>query len=436
VVRLPAKITGVDRESPAERAGVRAGDRLVSVAGHAVRDVLDLQFYSYEDELDIVVERDGEKIKLHVEKEEGEGLGLDFETYLIDRPRSCANKCIFCFIDQMPSGMRKTLYFKDDDARLSFLQGNYITLTNLGEADIKRIIRMRISPINVSVHTTNPELRVKMLGNPRAGKALGHLKTLADAGLIINGQIVVCPGYNDGEELRRTLADLEKLHPAMASVSVVPVGITKYRDGLCSIKPVEKFDALAIIDMVDGMGDRCVERYGTRIFYCSDELYLTAGLPFPPVRHYEDFPQIELGVCMAPLFEQEFLDAIETVPPDAAAKPFAVATGKLFYPILRKLIDLLNRKCNNIHGYAYAVENRFFGEKITVAGLVTGGDLIGQLKDKDLPERLFIPSTMLRSGETVFLDDVTCEDVERELGVRVVAVENDGRALIEKILKG
>jgi putative radical SAM enzyme (TIGR03279 family) len=342
----------------------------------------------------------------------------------------------------MPPSMRESLYFKDDDARLSFLRGNYITLTNLTEADIQRIIGMRISPINISIHTTNPELRVMMLRNPRAGKALEHMKAFADAGLILNGQIVVCPGYNDGDELRRTLSDLKKLYPSMHSVSVVPVGLTKYREGLCELKPVGKEEALEIIETVDKLGNECVRRRGTRIFYCADELYLTAGSPLPPVEYYEDFPQIENGVGMAALFEREFRDGLEELPADATVEPFAIATGELFYPILCKLIDLLKQRCNNIHGRVYAVENRFFGERITVAGLVTGRDLTDRLKEelKDgpegggLPGRLFIPSTMLRAGETVFLDDLTCRDVERELGVRVIAVENDGRALLKKIL--
>lgn len=431
---MPAKIVGVDLRSPAEKAGVIAGDLLVSIEGHVIKDVFDLQFYAYEADLEIVVERDGQQLALHAKKDEGQGLGLDFETYLIDKPRYCANKCVFCFIDQMPPGMRETLYFKDDDARLSFLQGNYITLTNLTEADIARIISMRISPINISVHTTNPELRVKMLGNPRAGKSLAHLKTLADAGLVLNGQIVLCPGYNDGDELRRTLNDLASFYPSMGSVSVVPVGITRYRDNLPVLRPVEKEDAISIIDIVDQLGDRCAEKHGTRIFYCSDELYLTAEKPFPPIDYYEDFPQIENGVGMAALFEQEFMEKLGEVSESAFAEPFAIATGRLFFPILCKLIDLLKQKCHNIYGNVYAVENTFFGEKITVAGLVTGGDLIRSLKEKDLPGRLFIPSSMLRSGEDVFLDDTKLSDVRRELGTEVFPVGNDGRALLEQIL--
>jgi len=430
-----ARIIRVDKAGPADRAGVRTGDELVSVAGHAVRDVLDLQFYSYEEEFDIVVKRDGRNITLHIEKEEGEGLGIDFETYLMDSPRRCSNRCIFCFIDQMPPGMRETLYFKDDDARLSFLQGNYITLTNLTRKDADRIIRMRISPINISVHTTNPDLRVRMLGNRNAGKSLEYLKEFADAGLILNGQIVLCPGYNDGEELRRTLDDLQGLYPAMSSVSVVPVGITRYRQGLTPLRPLTKEEALSVIGLVDEIGDRCKKVLGTRLFYCADELYLKAGIPLPDVEYYEDFPQIENGVGMAALFEEEFCLALEEAGKIESVEPFAIATGALFAPIMSKLIDLLRSKCNNMDGTVYAINNRFFGEEITVSGLVTGGDLIGQLRCEKLPSRLLIPGNMLRAGETVFLDDITVEDVERALGVKVIPVANDGAALVDVILK-
>lgn len=430
-----ARIIGVDKAGPADRAGVRVGDQLISVAGHAVRDVLDLQFYSYDEEFDIVIKRDGELHTMHVEKEVGEGLGIDFETYLMDNPRRCSNRCIFCFIDQMPPGMRDTLYFKDDDARLSFLQGNYITLTNLTRSDVDRIIKMRISPINISIHTTNPELRVRMLGNRNAGKALKYLKEFADAGLILNGQIVLCPGYNDGEELQRTLSDLQALYPAMVSVSVVPVGISKYREGLTALRPVNKEDALSVINQVDEIGDKCKQLLGTRVFYCADELYLKAGKPLPDVEYYEDFPQIENGVGMAALFEEEFRLALEKVQKTDYIEPFAIATGTLFAPIMSKLIDLFHLKCNNMVGCVYEINNRFFGEEITVSGLVTGRDLIEMLRHKKLPPRLLIPNNMLRSGEAVFLDDITVKDVERALGVKVIPVINDGAALIDTILK-
>jgi putative radical SAM enzyme (TIGR03279 family) len=429
-----SKITGVDKQSPAYRAGIRVGDELVSIAGQKVRDVLDYMFYSYDEEFDIVVMRDGHLIESYIEKSEGEPLGLDFETYLMDSPRSCSNRCVFCFIDQLPPGMRDTLYFKDDDARLSFLMGNYITLTNLTRSDVDKIVRMHISPINISIHTTNPELRVKMLGNRNAGIALEYLKEFEDAGIIMNGQIVLCPGYNDGDELRRTLRDLEKLHPSMHSVSVVPVGITKYRDNLAKLRAVEKQDALQVISIVDEIGDACKERFGTRIFYCADELYLKAELPIPNADYYEDFPQIENGVGMVAQFKEEFELSLEELEEVESIEPFAIATGELFAPIMCNLIDLLRTKCNNVSYRVYGVKNSHFGEKITVSGLVTGGDLINALKHEALPPRILIPINMLRSGENVFLDDVTVEDVEQALGVKVVPVENRGSDLINTIM--
>lgn len=429
-----SKITGVDKQSPAHKAGIRVGDELISIAGHKVCDVLDYLFYSYDEEFDVALMRDGGLIEVHIEKAEGEPLGLDFETYLMDDPRSCSNRCIFCFIDQLPPGMRKTLYFKDDDARLSFLMGNYITLTNLTRSDVDKIIRMRVSPINISVHTTNPELRVKMLGNQNAGRAIAYLNQFADEGIKMNGQIVLCPGYNDGDELERTLRDLMGLYPSMHSVSVVPVGITKYREGLAELRPVEKQDAIRAISLVNDFGDFCKERFGTRIFYCADELYLKAGLPIPGVEHYEDFPQIENGVGLIADFQDEFLYHLEQIGEVGSVEPFAIATGELFAPIMSNLIDLLGAKCNNVKYRVYGIRNRFFGEKITVSGLVTGRDLIDALQHEALPPRILIPSVMLKAGEDVFLDDVTVEDVERALSVKVVPVKSRGSDLINTIL--
>jgi len=416
-----AVITSVEKRSPAARAGIRAGDDFLRLNGHRIRDVFDLKFYSYEPEVSAEIIRDGEALTITVKKREGEPLGIEFESYLIDTPHSCANKCIFCFIDQMPPGMRETLYFKDDDARLSFLQGNYVTLTNLLDADIQRIIDMRISPINISVHTTNPELRVKMLKNRRAGECLKYLKNLADGGVSVNAQIVLCPDWNDGDEFLRTITDLAALSPAVQSVSVVPIGLTKYRDGLEQVRPVKKADALEIIRTIDGLGNRLVAEGGSRTFYCSDELYITAELLLPSVEYYEDFPQIENGVGMTALFIEEATDYIADLDENAEAASFTLVTGELFYPILSNILDALREKCNNICGSVIAIKNEFFGETITIAGLVTGGDLINQLRGKELGDRLIIPSAMLRSGEEVFLDDVTVADVERGLGVSVLA---------------
>lgn len=432
---MSANIISVDGGSPAKKAGIRPGDILVSVAGHTINDVFDLKFYSYDPSVEVAVLRDNVPLTFVVTKQVGEPLGLEFETYLIDNPRSCTNNCVFCFIDQMPPDMRETLYFKDDDSRLSFLQGNYITLTNLSNADVKRIIDMRISPINISIHTTNPELRVQMLGNNNAGRSLSKLRQLADAGLTLNGQIVVCPGLNDGAELRRTLSDLMDYVPELASVSIVPVGITKYRTGLCDLLPVEKDNALDIISTVDEFGRICSESFGSRIFYCSDELYITAQLSFPPYEYYEDFPQFENGVGMAVMFGDDFARKLEQLSPEDKAVPFTAVTGTLFYPTLCKMIDLLRNKCHNILGKVVTVENKFFGEKITVAGLVTGGDLIRTLKELGIKGRVLIPEVMLRSGERVFLDDITIDDIERTLNIELIPVPNDGTELIDYIMR-
>ncbi len=428
-----AKVTEVDARSPAASAGLRVGDELKAINGHEIHDVLDLIFYSYEPSFIIDVERGGKQMGLRVKKQVGEPLGVEFESYLIDQPRSCHNKCVFCFIDQMPPGMRDTLYFKDDDARLSFLQGNYVTLTNLSDADLGRIVDMRISPINVSVHTTNPELRVKMLNNRFAGEKLAYLKTLSDGGVDINAQIVLCPGWNDRDELTRTLEDLAALD-GVVSCSVVPVGLSKYRDGLAKLDPVTKEDALDIIERVDRVGEKCLETRGFRTFYCSDEIFLLAEKPLPDIDYYEDFPQLENGVGMAALFIDEFTARLDELSEDERIEPFTLATGTLFYPILVKLVDLLRAKWHNIDAEVVAIKNRFFGESITVAGLVTGGDLIDQLRGRVEGRTLILPSAMLRAGEDVFLDDVSVGDVKRELGPSDVRTNAGGAELLDAIL--
>ena len=427
-------ITSVDRPSPAEKAGFRPGDELLSLDGHPVTDVFDLKFYSYERRVDARIRREGKEKVLRIRKREGEPLGLEFESYLIDAPRSCRNQCVFCFIDQMPPGMRDTLYFKDDDARLSFLQGNYITLTNLSDEDVARIARMRISPINVSVHTTNPELRCRMLHNRFAGESLKRLSELAAADVEMNGQIVLCPGWNDGDELRRTLSDLAALGEALVSASVVPVGLTKFREGLEPLRPVTKEDAREVIAIIDEAAERLLRERGSRVFYASDEFYLKAGLPLPGLEYYEDFPQLENGVGMLTLFEDEFTAALETADPAAPPQTVSLATGMLFLPELRKMVDLLGKRCHNITCHVYGIVNDFFGPEITVAGLVTGGDLIAQLRGRPLGERLIIPATMLRAGDNVFLDDVTTDDAAAALGVPVTPCGSGGADLLDCIL--
>ena len=429
---MGAKIINVDKRSPAYKKAV-PGDRLVTINGKAIEDVLDYKYYSYDRELLIVLETErGIKKLIYVKKSEGEDLGLEFDDYLMDKARSCANKCIFCFIDQLPPGVRESLLFKDDDARMSFLLGNYITLTNLRERDIERIVKLRVSPVNISVHTTNPELRVKMLRNKRGGEIMEIMRRFKEAGITMNCQIVCCPGINDGAELMRTLEDLKSLYPAVASVSVVPVGLTKHREGLYPLTPVDSAKAAEIIDMTDSFGDKCLDELGCRLFYCADELYLKAGREIPPEHYYEGYPQIENGVGLMRSLEEEFMAALESCT-GADGEPFSIATGVAAAPFLTKILNTAKEKCANIDGKVFAVKNDFFGNTVDVAGLVVGGDIISQLKGKDLGLRLLIPASMLRHGGDMFLDDVTLNEVESALGVPVVTVPNDGFELMKAI---
>ena len=429
-------VKSVDPHSPAQRAGVRVGEVLTHINGRPIVDVLDYKFYSYDPRLELTLKSpEGAVRSLRVRKSEGEDLGLEFETYLMDRARSCANHCIFCFVDQMPPGMRPSLYFKDDDARLSFLLGNYLTLTNLSPREVQRIIDLRISPINVSVHTTDRALRAEMLKNSRAGEGIDIMERFARHGITMNCQIVSCPGVNDGPALDKTLADLAAMFPAVNSVSVVPVGVTKYREGLYPLKTYARESAAALISQVEGFAARHLAEKGTRLVWCSDEFYLLAGREPPPEDYFEDFTQLDNGVGMLTLLSREFGRALDLMEPSEleGAAPFSIATGVSAAPFLEKLVAQAREKCGTIEGRVYPIINRFFGEAITVAGLVTGGDLISQLRGKELGERLLIPANMLRSGEDVFLDDVSTADVERELGVPVVPVPQDGYELLDAI---
>ncbi len=427
-------ITGVDPGSPALRAGLRPGDELISLNGHEIRDVLDYRYYGEEERLLLEFRRNGVLRRKRIRKEESEPLGLSFRDYLMDRPRSCVNHCVFCFIDQLPGGMRETLYFKDDDARLSFLQGNYISLTNLSERELERICALRISPINVSVQATDPEVRRRLLGNPRAGEGYAIMCRFARARIHMDCQIVVCPGLNDGAVLQKSMEDLAALYPQVSSVSVVPVGLTRHREGLCPLTPVDAAAAGEIIDRVDAFGDVCLRKLGQRIFACGDELYRKAGREVPPWDYYEGFPQFENGVGMLRSLEDEFLEALAEAPPAPAPAPFAVATGGAAAPLFEKLLSLFRNSCYAGEGRLYCIRNDFFGESVNVAGLLTGGDLIAQLRGKDLGERLLISVSMLRHGGDVFLDDLSPEDVSRALGVPVVPVENDGGAVLRAFL--
>ena len=433
---MSTKIKSLDAGSPAARAGVRPGETLLEISGHRVVDVLDYKFYGYDARLTLtLLGTDGQRRTVKVRKGEGVDLGLNFETYLMDRARSCANQCVFCFVDQMPPGMRKTLYFKDDDARLSFLMGNYITLTNLSSRELQRIIDLRVSPINISVHTTDPELRTQMLKNPRAGECLAVMTRLAQAGIRMNCQVVACPGINDGPALDRTLQELGALYPAVESVAVVPVGVTRFREGLCPIAPYTPDQAAALLDQVEAFAATSLRERGTRLAWCSDEVYLLAGRALPEKGDYEEMPQLENGVGMLRLLTSQAELALKDLEPGAVSAPFAIATGFSAAPFLKEIVDNARKKCTNIEGKVYAIRNCFFGETITVSGLVTGGDLMEQLRGKDLGERLLLPANMLRAGEDVFLDDVTGAQVEEALGVPVVPVEADnGFDLVDAIL--
>lgn len=428
-------IKTIEDGSPLRRKA-KAGDRLIAINGHDIEDVLDYRYYSYDPRLQVaLMSEDGRLREVDVKKPEGADLGLAFEDGLMDEPWSCSNNCKFCFIDQLPKGLRKSLYFKDDDARMSFLTGSYITLTNLCEREMKRICALRVSPINISVHTTNPKLRAELMGNPGAADIMGPLKRLAEAKIIMDCQIVCCPGYNDREELSRTMRDLASLYPAVNSVSVVPVGLTMHRKGLPKLTPFDAAAAAETIDRVEIFAEACLAEKGSRIFFCADELYLKAGRPVPPDDYYEEYSQLENGVGMLRLLETEFMDALADTAPDAGVpSPFAIATGVAAAPLINKLLLTASKKCGKIKGTVYAAQNDFFGHSIDVAGLVTGGDLTAQLADQKLGARVLIPKTMLRHGEGVFLDDMTLGEAAAALGVPVVPVGGSGGELLAAML--
>ena len=429
-------IQSVDPRSPAHRAGLRVGETLTHINGHQIVDVLDYKFFSYDTRLELVLrEEDGSTRTVRLRKREGEDLGLEFQTYLMDRARSCANNCIFCFVDQMPPGMRPSLYFKDDDARLSFLLGNYLTLTNMSDREVQRIIDLRISPINISVHTTDPELRAMMLKNKRAGRTIDIMRRFAEHHIIMNCQIVSCPGINDGPALDKTLNDLAEMFPSVNSVSVVPVGVTKFREGLYPLRPYTREEADDLIRQVETFAEAHRARTGTRLVWCSDEFYLLAGRELPPEEYFEEFTQLDNGVGMLTLLSREFARGLDLMEPEEmeGATPFAIATGVSAAPFLEQLVARAREKCGAIRGTVYPIRNDFFGHTITVAGLVTGGDLIAQLRGRELGQRLLIPANMLRAGERVFLDDVSLDDVERELGVPVIPVAQDGFELLDAV---
>lgn len=435
-------------DSIAEEMEIEPGDTLLLINNEEIEDVFDYRYMIKDEYIEVVIRKpDGEEWLLEIDKEYDDDLGVEFENSLMSDYRSCSNQCIFCFIDQMPPGMRDTLYFKDDDSRLSFLQGNYITLTNMKEKDIERIIRMQLAPINISVQTTNPELRCKMLHNRFAGEKLKYLKMLYDGHVEMNGQIVCCKGVNDGSELERSIRDLAEYLPFLRSVSVVPAGITKYREGLFPIGLYTKEEAGEIIDLIESFQEGYYRQYGLHFIHASDEWYITAEREFPEEDRYDGYIQLENGVGMMRLFINEFREALSDVTGSseystlkgAVSRTLTIATGKLTYPTICEFAAQLMEAFPMLTIHVFSIRNDFFGETITVSGLITGQDLIKQLKERKdrgeyLGDVLQIPSNMLRMGEQVFLDDLTVEDVERELGMNVVAVESGGREFIEAVL--
>lgn len=428
------RIKTVAPDSPAARAGIRPGDKLLRVNGNRIADVLDYMYFAYDEESVFELERDGEVFTAAVEKDAGQDAGLEFEEYLMDGMRSCANNCVFCFVDQMPPGMRESLYFKDDDVRLSFLTGSYLTLTNMGEREVQRVIDLKISPINVSVHTMDPDLRCLMLGNKNAGRGIEILKRFAHAGIELNCQIVCCPGLNDGRELARTMRRLARLAPQVHSCSVIPVGLTKFREGLYPLTPFDRERARETVALVERFGERCRKRHGSRIFFCSDELYLKADLSIPEDDFYEGYPQLENGVGLLRLLYTEFEEALANASGAARGTRATIATGVSAAKTLTRLRDLAKAKFPNIRVEIVPIVNDFFGHTIDVAGLITGHDLIAQLRGRDLGERVYITNRMLRDGGSVFLDDVTLRDAESALGVPVTPIDTGGEELLKVFL--
>ena len=432
------KITEVAKHSRAERVGICEGDVLVSINSKEINDVLDYRFYLADRELDILVKRDDKDIHFVIHKQEYDDIGLDFETPLMDKKHSCENKCIFCFIDQLPRGLRKSLYFKDDDSRLSFLHGNYITLTNLEEKDIDRIISMHISPVNISVHTTNPELRVMMMKNKRAGEVLSYLKKLSDAGIAICAQIVLCKGINDGEELDRSMKDLTAYYPALQSVSVVPAGKTKFREKLFNLESFTSEDCKEVIGQVEAFSDECFEKFGSRLFFCADEFYIKAGLPLHDEEYYEGYPQIENGVGMITSLQTEFDYEKENISDFlndfSAPRKVSVATGKASKEHIEKMCAELCLCVPGLEINVYTIVNNFFGEEITVSGLLTGADLYDQLKDKELGDELVLPPNVLRAEGDLFLCGMSLDELKDKLGVKIRLSKDDGRGFVSAML--
>lgn len=435
---MAVTVLSVEEGSYAFVAGVKAEDELISINGHEIFDVLDYRFFIQSKKLTLKVKRGLSELEFKIRKSsEFSDIGLEFETYLMDKQHSCRNKCIFCFVDQMPKGMRDTLYFKDDDSRLSFLFGNYITLTSLSEREAQRIIDMHISPVNISVHTMNPELRVKMMKNPHAGESLDFLRRFYEAGIEMNTQLVLCPGINDGEELRFSLSELGKLYPAVRSIAAVPVGLTKYRDGLYPLRTYTKEEAAEVIDIIDEFNAHFSFFYeGKVIAYPSDEFYLLAERELPSEDFYGEYAQLDNGVGMCTLLKSEFESALSKEEPREIKRTVTMATGVSAYPIIKELAEKCEKKFPGLRVKVIKIENEFFGSTVTVAGLITGQDLKKQLKDEKLGDELLIPRVSLRNEGDLFLDDVSLSEVSEYLNIKVTPVKNDGYEMLFSIING
>ncbi len=434
------EITSIQDDSIAQELGIEAGDFVLSINGQEIKDVFDYRFYCADSEIVLEIEKkSGENWQFEIEKDESEDLGLDFANSLLDEEKSCRNNCVFCFIDQLPKGMRETLYFKDDDARLSFLFGNYITTTNLSEEEIDRIIRYHMSPVNVSVHTTNPELRKKMLNNRFAGDVLEKVKRFTSAGIVVNTQIVLCPGLNDGRELDRTITELTDLGPQLYSISVVPVGLTKYREGLTQLRPFNKEIANNLIDQIEYWQEKLLKKYDSRVVYLADEIYIMAGRPLPPIEAYEDFPQIENGVGMVTSLSYEVEEALRDLKKagnyNIGEKTISIATGVSVYEQFKRITSLIEKTIKGLKIIVYKVENTFFGKGVTVTGLLTGCDLIRELSGKELGEKLLLSKNMFRAGTDVMLDDISADQLEEKLGVKIQIVDTNGQAFIDVLVQ-
>lgn len=430
------RIEKIISSSIADQCGIEAGDYLLNINDHEINDVLDYRFYLAEEVILLEIKRAEEILAFEIEKDMYEDIGLEFETPLMDKKHRCENKCIFCFIDQLPRGLRESLYFKDDDSRLSFLHGNYITLTNLSERDIDRIIEMHITPVNISVHTTNPELRCKMMKNKRAGLTLSYLDKLRDGGIDINAQIVLCRGINDGEELKKSLADLANLFPKLCSVAIVPSGLTKYREGLYPLESYDKESASKVIDIVEDFNEKNKDKFKKNMFFCSDEFYLLAEKSLPNDEYYEEYSQLENGVGMLRSFETELDGFLKLLSDEerSICRKVSIATGESAYAFICDMVSRVKAVCKGLDCNVYKIENEFFGTTVTVAGLITGVDLIKQLRGKDLGNELLISRTMLRSEGDLFLCQTSLEDLEKQLSIKVTPVMQDGASLVECLL--